>query len=258
MSWYDNTMVNNWFRWERQASLHLLFPTLEVFFTSLKKYSGVSAPSMILIFSKGIVTWCIPERNFIEYGNNLIDVFKEPKKESKMVDDIERALGNLKDVEEVQKKLDLKKLTDGKLIEAHHDLYQAFLNYYCLGAIGTPLSFSAEIILKEKGLTDEGLNVLTTPDEISYVSEADEYLLKTKDINGFIKKYFWIDNNYSGTEVLSADKVRERLSGLRDKSTTAVVQMSPVIKLNKGDKRLKELLKHYSIYKDNRKKEILI
>lgn len=49
-------MINKWFRWERQACIHLLFPTLEAFYPLLTSYSGVSAPTMILVFAEGVVT----------------------------------------------------------------------------------------------------------------------------------------------------------------------------------------------------------
>src|SRR5687767_5773019 len=146
--------MSNWFRWEREASVHLLFPTLEVFYQPLKKYTGISAPTMILIFEKGVVTWCIGEDEFIEYGNKLIGVYSDLEKEKQMVSDTHKALERLKKLEDEQSSLDLAKLSDEELIKLHKELYQAFIDYYTMGAIGTPLSFSAEIILKEKGFTD--------------------------------------------------------------------------------------------------------
>lgn len=257
-------MANSWFRWERQASLHLLFPTLEVFFTSLQNYSGVSSPTMVLIFDKGIVTWCIRESEFIEYGNKLLEVYSDSAKEKKMVSDIKKALSNLKKVEKEIKGLDLDILTNEQIVGFHLRLYQGFLRYYTLGAIGTPLSFAAEMTLKDKGLSDEQLNLLTTPDEISYVSKADKYLLKTKDIKGFVDKYFWIDNNYSGTKVINIDDVEERLNnfgnvipskeGIQSQGSGSPIKLG----MTKEERRLIELLKNYSTYKDDRKKEILI
>lgn len=254
-------MASSWFRWEREASIHLLFPTLEVFYPLLTSYSGVSAPTMILIFQKGVVTWCIGEEEFIKYGEDLLKVYSDPKKEQKMVSDIKEALKNLKNVEDEIRGLNLKDLGNKDLIQLHSKLYSAFLAYYTMGAIGTPLSFSAEIILKKKGLTDEELNLLTTPDEISYVSEADDYLLETKDIEGFRQKYFWINANYSGAEAITVGEVKKRLKEL-------IAEKAPIVKkesvsdlksrLGKEEKRIIELLKNYSVYKDNRKKEILI
>ncbi len=256
-------MKNTWFRWEREANTHLLYPTLEVFFKPLKKYTRVSAPTMILIFERGIVTWCIEESEFIDYGNKLLKVFKDPQKEKEMMDDIKKALVNLKQIEKDQEKLDLNNLNDDELVKLHQGLYQAFIKYYTMGAIGTPLSFSAEILLKEKGLSDEELNMLTTPDEISYVKEADDYLLATKDIKGFKIKYFWIDNNYSGTKVISVKEVERRLKNLTNdinKQTPEVSKRTSGVSVNDDKEvvRLIELLKNYSTYKDNRKKEILI
>lgn len=251
-------MDNSWFRWERQASIHLLFPTLEVFYQPLESYSKVVAPTMILVFERGVVTWCIKESEFVEYGNNLLQLYCDPNKERKMVSDIKKSLSLLKMIEEKMDGLTLSKLSDHELADIHHKLYHAFLNYYTMGAIGTPLSFSAEIILKNKGLSDDVINSLATPDEISYVVEADQHLLQTKNTKSFIDKYFWIDNNYSGTKRINAIDVKKRLNFLKDKSATKMVHGQSVVKLDKESKRLIELLKHYSVYKDNRKKEILI
>ena len=177
-----------------------------------------------------------------------------------MVGHIKKALRYLKQTEVHQKTLNLQSLTNDELIEEHTRLYQAFLEYYTMGAIGTPLSFVAEIDLKSKGLTDEELNMLTTPKQISYVSQADQFLVTTKNIKGFITKYFWINNNYSGTGVITEGDVKQRLKLLLPKKSvlrkSRAVELK--VKLSKIDRRLVELLKHYSVYKDDRKKEILV
>src|SRR3989344_9102639 len=253
-------MSNLWFRWEREASLHLLFPTLEVFYEPLKKYSGVSAPTMILIFKNGIVTWCIEEKEFIEYCRKLLEIYIDSSKENKMVRDIKKDLAFLKQTEKLVEKTELEDVNNQRLVELHSQLYQAFLNYYTMGAIGTPLSYVAEIELKETGLTDEQNNQLSTPNEISYISEAENYLFETEDIDGFIQKYYWIDNNYLATKVLSISDIKKRLESLKSKNQNTHDRDSFALdlKLNKKQLRLIELIKSYSMYKDDRKKEILI
>lgn len=253
-------MKDQWFRWEREASIHLLFPTLEAFYQPLFKYSCVSAPTMVLIFAKGVVTWCIKEDEFMDYGRKLLGVYKDPKKEKKMVSDIRKASSHLRKIETEQENLDFANLSNNDLVRQHKKLYKAFMDYYTMGAIGTPLSFVAETDLKAKGLTSEQLNALTTPSQISYVSQADEYLLKTKNVKDFVNKYFWINNNYSGTSVISEQEVRNRLRSLLSKNLTPTKSsaVKTAVKLSSEDKRLVELLKHYAVYKDDRKKEILI
>lgn len=253
-------MKDKWFRWEREASVHLLFPTFEAFFNPLFEYSGVSAPTMVLVFKRGVVTWCIKEDEFTDYGRKLLKIYSHSQKEKKMVGDISKARNHLKLIEARQEKLNLQELADKDLVKEHSELYGAFLDYYLMGAIGTPLSFAAEIDLKAKGLADEELNILTTPEKISYVAEADNYLLSTRDIKRFAKKYFWINNNYSSTTLIGEAEVRKRLKLLLSKKTvpSKPQKINLKVKLNKTDKRYIELLKHYSVYKDNRKKEILI
>ena len=70
-------MKDEWFRWEREATIHLLFPTLE---GSMK--SGY--PTTILIFKNGIVTWCCLVSELYGLGVKLLEVYKDKKKEQQM------------------------------------------------------------------------------------------------------------------------------------------------------------------------------
>ena len=66
-------------------------------------------------------------------------------------------------------------------------------------------------------------------------------------LKDFIDKYFWINNNYSVTSVISEEEVRNRLNSLLSKNPlTRNSKVKAKVKLGKEDKRLVELLKHYS------------
>ena len=249
--------MDEWFRWEREAAVHLLFPTLEGSMQPLKEFSGYKFPTTILIFKNGIVTWCVKNTEFYGLGKKLLEIYKDPKKEREMVDETSKRLDILREVEGKIDKISISSLTNGGLNNLYNQLHDIFINYYGIGAIQEPLAMQAEVELKEvSGLSGDEITHLVSPDKLSYIQEADNYLLETKDIDGFIKKYFWIDNNYSQTRVLSKDEVENRLSSI--KPSKLQTEKSAKINLSKEIERLVELLKNFATYQDDRKRNILI
>lgn len=253
-------MQNKWFRWEREAAIHLLFPTLEGSMEPLKKYVGFSFPTNILIFKDGIVTWCLPEDEFYEVGRKLRKIYTDPSKERLMVKDTNDSLQKLLGIEEIIGKTDFQKISNQELLDLYQKLYQAFLLTYAIGAISTPLYFEAEHYLKEVvKLSDLQLNTLAAPKGGSYTKKAEKYLLKTGDIGGFIKKYFWMNNNYAGTSYLTEAEVKQRLEDIKkEKNLEQPRDQKLILKLNGEAKKTIDLLRNFSLYKDERKKNIFI
>jgi phosphohistidine swiveling domain-containing protein len=253
--------TKKWFRWEREASIHLLFPTLEGSMEPLKKHTGFSFPTTILIFKDGVVTWCMKEEEFYQLGSNLRNTFKDPLEEKQLVKDLKTALTNLQKVESTIDLVNLEKLSNQEMLELYHRLHQAFSDFYAIGAISTPLTFEAEHFLKEKTkLPDDVLHSLTAPNKASYSKLADQFLLRTKNIKQFLESYFWIDNNYSQAQVLTEQKVVKRLKQLAEHQQEVDQKTIDYQDINFSDdvKRVIELVKNFSIYKDDRKQYILI
>lgn len=250
-------MADNWFRWEREAAIHLLFPTLEGSMKPLEKFTGYGFPITILIFKNGIATWCLKNTEFYGLGARLLKIYKDENKEQKMVEEGVKRLKALNKIEEEINGLNISNLTNKQLVKLYDKLYIAFLNYYAIGAIQEPVAMQAEVELKEiSDLSDDKISHLVAPDKLSYVQEADNYLVKTKDIDGFIKRYYWIDNNYSRTKILSKDDVKKRLASI--KSVQPSQQSSRNLDLSAETKRLVQLLKNFAIYQDDRKRNILV
>ena len=249
--------MDDWFRWEREAAIHLLFPTLEGSMKPLEEFSGYGFPTTILIFKNGLVTWCVKNSEFYGYGAKLLEIYKDREKEQEMVNEATKRLDILKKVEEKIDKASISDLSNEELINLYNELHSAFINYYGIGAIQEPLAMQAEVELKETTkLPDEEISNLTSPNKLSYTQEADNYLFETKDMEGFIKKYYWIDNNYSQTKVLSKDDVEKRLSSI--KPFKIQTEELSNINLSEEIKRLVELLKNFATYQDDRKRNILI
>lgn len=250
-------MNDIWFRWEREASIHLLFPTLEGSMEPLKAYVGFGFPLTVLIFKDGVVTWCMKEAEFMDLGERLRNIFVSSRKEKQFAKDLRNSIKVLQRVEATIQKTDLNNLTDTQLVKLYRKLYSNFLIFYAIGSISTPMSFETESYLKQNSkISDTDFNLLTHPKRDSYIREAEKYLLKTKDIEGFIDKYYWIDNNYSQTKVLTQKEVLMRLKEIE--SHKRLKRAYSKTKLSASNNRLIELLRNYALYKDNRKKHIWI
>lgn len=248
--------MDDWFRWEREAAIHLLFPTLEGSMKPLEEFSGHGFPTTILVFKNGIVTWCAKNTEFYGLGAKLLKIYKDEKKEQEMVKEVAKRLAILKQVEVEIKDNNISDLTNEQLADLYFKLHDAFINYYGIGAIIEPLAMQAEVELKEKStLSHDEIAHLVAPDKLSYIQEADNYLLETKDIDGFIEKYYWIDNNYSQTKVLTKEETEKRLASIKPFQVSD--QKSTNTELDSESQRLVQLLKSFATYQDDRKRNIL-
>ena len=84
--------MDDWFRWEREATIHLLFPTLEGSMKPLEEFSGHGFPTTILVFKDGIVTWCVKNTEFYGLGAKLLNIYKDEQKEQQMVHEASKKL----------------------------------------------------------------------------------------------------------------------------------------------------------------------
>lgn len=250
-------MKDPYFRWEREASIHLLYPTLEGSMKPLEDFSGHSYPTTILIFKNGIVTWICKEDEFYAVGAKFLAIYKYPNKEKEMLVQWVKRLDELKRVEKEIDRVDLNKLTNEKLGNLYRRLHECFVAYYTVGAIQEPLAMQVELELKSSSnLGDEQISHLTSPTKISFIKEAENSLLE-EGIEAFIEKYFWIDNNYSGTKVLSEDDAKKRLDHIKIDENNQKQDVQ-VPDLSEKEQRLAELLRNFGAYQDERKRNILI
>ncbi|MBF8250279.1 MAG: PEP-utilizers protein [Candidatus Levybacteria bacterium] len=250
-------MQDDWFNWERGAAIHAMYPTLEGSMKPLEKFTGHGFPLTILIFKDGIVAWRIKNTEFYGLGVKLLEIYKNEKKEREMVQEGTKRLGVLKKIEGEIDSVKISDLTNEELVDLYNKLHLSFINYYGVGAIQEPLAMQAEVELKEiSKLSSDKLVHLIVPNKFSYIQEADNYLIETKNIEGFIKRYYWIDNNYSQTKILSKKDVEKRMSHI--KLTKSLGQGSQSLELKTAAKRLVQLLKNFAIYQDERKRNILI
>ncbi|MDP2649639.1 MAG: PEP-utilizing enzyme [bacterium] len=223
----------------------------------LKKFTGYGFPISVLIFKNKIVTWCLKEKEFNKLGTKLLAIYKDKNKEQEMSSELAKRLDRLTKIEEEIGNLEALNLSDKLLTDIYYKLHDAFINYYGIGAIQEPLAMQAEEKLKEiSNLNHEDIALLVASDKLSFIQEAENYLFETKNIDEFIKKYYWIDNNYSKTNVLSKEDAEKRVAGIKPTKLSAV--KSSNINLSTEARRLIELLRHFASYQDDRKRNILI
>ncbi len=249
-------MKDPYFRWEREAAIHLLYPTLEGSMKTLEDYCGFGYPTTILNFQNGIVRWICKESEFYKEGEKLLELYMEPQKEKKMLTDWSKRLSVLNKVEREINKTKLGKLSKEKLIILYQRLHDSFVAYYTVGAIDEPLAMEAEKKLKASvKLSDDAISHLTSPVKTSFIKEAENTLFK-KGVEQFLKKFFWIDNNYSGTKVLTTEDAKKRLEHIRGDENHKI--RPEETNLTEQQRRLAELLRNFGGYQDERKRNILI
>src|SRR3989344_4497763 len=176
--------MDDWFRWEREAAIHLLFPTLEGSMKPLEEFSGYGFPTTVLIFKNGIVTWCVKNTEFYGLGARLLSIYKDSKKEREMVVEADKRLKVLEKIEQEINETDISNLINELLANLYNKLHNAFINYYGIGAIQEPLAMQSEVALKQiSNLSSEEIANLIAPNKLSFVQEAENYLLQTKDVD---------------------------------------------------------------------------
>lgn len=252
-------MNNSWFRWEREAAIHLIYPTLEGSFKLLKDYIGLSIPTTVAVFKNGVSTWSIEAAELPSIQSKFLEKYLGKSKEQKMRED---SKASLKKLQIIQKKLkkNLGNLTDKQLLKEYKKLYKAFVEYYLINATLEFVAWGAESALRlDPVLSDQDISILSAPKKRSFIQDAEEYLVNTKNIKGFLKKYYWVDNNYANIYDLNEGDIQKKLENLLlHKTQSKQKPIQTKLKLSKYNKRLAEILSNYTYYQDERKKNILI
>src|SRR6266404_1718451 len=140
-------MKDPYFRWEREATIHLLYPTLEGSMKHLEDYAGYGYPTTILIFQNGIVRWICKEDEFYKVGEKLLSIYLDPKKEKEMIKDTEKRLKSLNNIQKEIQKAKLSNLTNKQLASLYKKLHDSFVAYYSIGSMHEPVPMQAELEL---------------------------------------------------------------------------------------------------------------
>lgn len=127
--------------------------------------------------------------------------------------------------------IEIKKYSDKILVERMKSLcinLGTALNY---GHVIEGVTFGSEnelrkILEEKKFFSENNLSILCSPVYKSFLSEAQKYLWQIKNSSGinqdklikkFIKKYYWIENTYTGCKLFTNKDILERAKELKYK-----------------------------------------
>ncbi|MBI5051491.1 hypothetical protein HZC08_01905, partial [Candidatus Micrarchaeota archaeon] len=179
---------------------------------------------------------------------------------------------------------------DGDLIKKFKGIREIWVEWFVPGGACEPIGIRGEQIVREllKGSKhpEKVLSLLTTSTKKSFSRRELEELLriaievkkgagKVKLLEGHAKKWFWLHNNYSKSEMLGAEKFEgdwntifsnypdpEKYLGELESSGRAMArekeQMIQEMSFNKEQRRLIEVLDIHAWYQDYRKEWTMV
>lgn len=285
-------MMEEWFRWERESTIHPLFVPYIGSFTKQREYIGANWPTTLLIFKGHVVLWCNKIEPLHKFGQKLIHLFLTTNKLKKVMKDLNFYIKKLKQHFAKIEKLNLNRLSNEELLGIYNKFLNDSIGYWKVGMLAEPVAIQGERLLKEKlksvednKLFNQYLSVLIATTKKSFSRQQEEDLLKiaikikgnlnsplTKNLlKGHSKKYFWMHNNYYTTEVLDEnfffkelkdliskykqpEKYLREMEKLDRESTSNKKSIINKLKLNKKDKKLVKIIDDFGWFQDERKK----
>jgi len=288
-----NMKGEQWFEWERQATVHPLAICMEAWMEPTRKEYGRPWPTCILVYKEDVVCWHLKWPELLDYGDYLIKKFIEPKDRESLLQNIESQAVEMKSLFEEFSSLDFTSLSDNELLEAYNKIHDVFVQWFVPGALVEPIGYQGEKIIQKmisaSGKSEkeqaEMLALLTTTTNESFSKrELKDMLLIAvekkdgKDVGNLLKehatKYFWLHNNYYSTEVLD-EKFFERelelaiskypnpkaqIEELKTKNLETADRKDELVKELNPDKfhlNLIELMDMFAWYQDYRKKKVM-
>ncbi|PIZ52191.1 hypothetical protein COY27_00995 [Candidatus Woesearchaeota archaeon CG_4_10_14_0_2_um_filter_33_13] len=116
------------------------------------------------------------------------------------------------------------KLTDEQFKNLFLQWQEAYLTFWDHGLVPEMANWGGEVLLKEK-LSKVPKNKfayvyekLTAPKGLSFYQEEELDLLKSNSISEHQKRYYWINNSYFDSGIVSVKEFSERLNKVEDKN----------------------------------------
>lgn len=211
-------MADEWFKWERESTIHPLFIPLEAAMKPLRDYFGTSWPDSILIYKGNIVLWCGKMDSLVQLGQKMLDFYVVEENKKRLLKDLEKETQNLKHSFKEIEETNLAGLDNGCLLLLYGKFRQAYIDWYKLGWTAEPVALYGERLIKKivEGQKPKIFSILTSTTRKSFSRRAEEDLLRVaekkkkgqnidNEIAVHAKKYFWLHNSYFKTEVLGKD-----------------------------------------------------
>jgi len=252
----------------------------EVFYKAYPEiYKGPRWPSGLLLFKDNKMVWINDLDELRQAGK---EVFLRYMVKRSVRDRIKKQWYKaVKKLSYFEKKIGdffLEDLTDEQLLKLWKEFHRLIVNFWPHTVPAEFGNYGSDKLLEErleKYITDKNelsfvMEVLTTVEKLSFYQQEEIDLVKTKDLEKHIKKYFWLRNSYNGVEEHKADffmkkrkqllsknikkLMEERLAGVKNKKKKIIKKY----KLPRDIKNIADALCEGIVWQDERKKHIFI
>ena len=285
----DSNNKQQWFEWEREATIHPILICLEAWMKPTKEYCGKGWPESYLFYKGDIIFWCTPLDKTEKYGEYLAKKYVQKENLKKLESDIQDIVKRLNGIFAKLDSIDISKLSDKQVYENYKLVKENFVEWFLPGALVEPIGLYGENkirkILIEKNVSDKNIeqyvSVLTTTPRRTFSKTELEELLKIAmgeklddELEKHAKKYFWIHNNYFTTEVLNKEFFKNELVSLLSTNGKPMDYLEKLendfkqilekkkelikeLKLTTDETELIELLEMFAWFQDYRKEYIM-
>lgn len=276
---------DDWFRWERAATIHHLYQVVQAGMKPMKDYFGICWPMTLMIYTAENVLWCNKISEMSGRGQTLIDWYKIKDNKIKYEKDLDKVLLGLQNILKKIEKINLQKLDRKQLLALYNGLKDTYIKWYSLFWTTELVAVRCEEILKEKlkDLSPDEFSILTAVSEKSFSQEIEDDMTELvvlakkvgfkdekfcKLLKDFQQNYFWMHNNYYETKVLQEEEIildiKKRLERTKfdfQKKLDLKKEKEKLIKKYKIDletQKIIEISDKFTFLQDLRKKWIMI
>jgi phosphohistidine swiveling domain-containing protein len=195
-----------------------------IFFHFPKEYPGYFWPKTLYLLKGDKIFWVNGYPDMRREGMRVFKKYMLPKKSRIRLR--ERWKGVVKELdlfEERFSQFELEKLADAELRELGDKFWELINRFWTITIPQELGNYGSDYFLEQKikkyfpGRLErmKAMEILTSPEELSFYQKEELALAKTKNLRKHQNKYFWIQNSYNGSKVLSAYFFKKRKKDLR-------------------------------------------
>lgn len=189
-----------------------------------EEFSGERWPETLVLFKSDKILWINEFPALRQAGKEAFFKYMLDQKVREKI--YQRWLRRIEELNQFQDQLlnlDLTKLSLEELKKVWFTLFEKTIRFWNLTIPAELASYGSEEILTEElkkyifnpEKLRSALEILAAPEKSSFYQEEEIELSETKDIISHQKKYFWLQNSYAGTKVLSTTFFKERKDKLK-------------------------------------------
>ena len=184
-----------------------------------EKFPGVNWPQALILCKENRILWINENISLRKSGKEAFLKYLLPENSRKEI--YKKWLQKVEALSSFQNKIEainLKKLTNSELGQLWKEFYEFIIDFWIfsipceLGSYGSEevLQRELEKYIKKEDELKSAIEILAAPEDISFYQEEEIELAEIKNIKEHQQKYFWLQNSYAGTKVLSENYFSKR------------------------------------------------